>query len=391
MEKKSLTPSQLRLLAVEEELVDMGARNQFLHALPQIQEGSADGIGRILRSTIDAMPRIPVYAGTLFRAINSPTSTSTLISKAIGQDPSLAAQVLKYVNSPYYGFPNRIVDLQHAITLLGTKQIHSLILYHGMRTTLPNTRSFVNLQTRSVLLSHIAGAVAELVDPPRAPMLATLGLLSLIGNGVIFLAQHKHPEIEEVVGVLNHFKIGSMLLIRWNLPELIHETVRLMGPAKYVPPSEIPEAYRQNLSILTVAIGVLEQRSISRTDTSLHLQEYVSQAGFGSTPIATLAERQILPHMRTTREILPHVVRNFLDSSPHASVTIKERGIGALEKRALGKAIRNGWDRPAASGPFALPANEPLSQDSARQRRAGPLSTLLALLQRVWGFLRRRS
>ena len=355
MEKKTLTPSQLRLFSIEEELIDLGARKQFAQEL-SFPSGNADGIGRMLRETIDVMPRIPVYAGTLFRAVTNPESTSSIISRVISEDPSLAAQILKNVNSPYYGFPNKVVDLQHAITLLGISQIHSLILYHGMRTTLPNTRSFVNLQSQSVLLSHVAGAVAELVDHATTPLFSTLGLLSNIGKGVVFFAQHKHPEIEEAVPLLDHFKIGSMLLIRWGLPELIHETIRLMGKAKYIPPSEIPEPYRHNVSILTLAVAVLDRRSIGETDASSCLEEYMHQAGFGALSLEDLGDGHVLPLLQRKKGVLPHVVRNFLDRSPQTAVRISKAGIGSVEKRLLERRSSREEDAGSPPDPPATPA-----------------------------------
>jgi HD-like signal output (HDOD) protein len=334
MEKNTLTPTLLRLLEFEEELIDFGAKTQFSQKFANT-ENSTEGIGRILCSVIDEMPSIPVYAGTLVWAVNNNESTSSLISKIISEDPSLAALILKNVNSPYYKFPNKIVDLQHAITLLGNKQIHLLVLYHGMRNTLPNTRSFVNLQSQSVLLSYLTSAVGELIDSKKVPLLSTLGLLSRIGNGVIYLAQHKHPEIEEAAPLLNHFKIGSMLLIRWNLPEIIYETIRLMGKAKYAPLEEIPESYRKSVSILTLAHAVLDQKSYGRSDVSAYLEEYVDHAGFGGMSIDHLADTHILPLLRERKNVLPHVVRNFLNTCPQKNISIGKPGIGVHEKRAL--------------------------------------------------------
>jgi HD-like signal output (HDOD) protein len=334
MEKETLTPSLVRLLAVEEELVDIGAKHRFSQG--HVRPGKVvEGTGKILCSVIDGMPSLPLYAGSLFRTVNTTDSTSAAVSKTIGEDPTLAALILKNVNSPYYGFPQQIVDLQHAITLLGTKQIHLLILYHGMRTTLPNTRSFVNLQSESVLLSYLASALAELVDPQRAPLCSTLGLLSRLGFGVIFLAQHKHPEIEKVAPLLNQYKIGSMLLIRWDLPEAIHETIRLLGHAKYARPDEIPEAYRLNVAILTIALSLLEQHRGENQESAAYLEDYLKCAGFGDMPLESLAQNRLLPLLRQKKNILPHVVRNYLNTCPRKAVTIKRSSIGAVEKRTL--------------------------------------------------------
>jgi HD-like signal output (HDOD) protein len=387
MEKSTLTSPQIRLLAVEEELIDMGAKGLFSNKFAQLRE-STGGIGEVLRSVIDEMPSLPVYAGTLFRAVNSPESTSALISKFINEDPSLAALLLKNVNSPYYGFSNRIVDLQHAITLLGTKQIYLLMLYHGMRTTFPNTRSFVNLQSQSVLLSYLASTVAEVVDAQKAPLFSTIGLLSTIGNGVIYIAQHKHPVIEETALLLNHFKIGSMLLIRWGLPEIIHETIRLMGKAKYVPPSEIPEPYRQAVSILTLAHAIYEQRTMGTSECCAYLDEYIIYSGFGSDPIDTLAEDRILPILQQKKNLLPHIVRNFL-SNPRKSVKNKNYGIGANEKRALDRLSAGKTNAPVDEKPDSHPPQLTKSLFTNSHDLSRPVESKNTALGIICSFLRK--
>lgn len=334
MGKNTLSPFLLRFFAAEEELIDQGARSRFSIARSP-GGGNKEDIGEIIRSAIDEMPRIPVFAGTLLSALNNSEATASIISRMVSEDPFMAAQILKNVNSPYYGFPTRIADLQHAITLLGINQIHLLVLYHGMRRTLPNTRTFLNLQSQSVLLSCLTAAAAELVCPSKVPLFSTLGLLSNIGNGVIYLAQHKHPEIEEAAPLLNHFTIGSMLLIHWELPEAVHETIRLMGKAKYAPPSEIPESYRQNVAILTVAQAVLDCNSATAQEVSTYLDEYVPQAGFGLESVDAVARDRIVPLLRQKGKVLPQVVRNFVGSTSNRAVKIRRTVIGAREKQAL--------------------------------------------------------
>ncbi|MFW6324181.1 MAG: HDOD domain-containing protein [Desulfovibrionales bacterium] len=359
MKKSTLTPSEMLLLATEEEYIDQRAKDGFSYSHLDAC-GREEGIGSIIRSAIEEMPRIPVYAGTLMNALESSEATAATLSRIISQDPFMSAQILKNVNSAYYGFEKKIVDLQHAITLLGINQIHLLVLYHGIRKTLPNTRSFVNLQSQSVILSYLAAGIAEMIDPRTVPVFTTLGLLSNIGRGVIYLAQHRHPEIEQVAPLLNHFAIGSMLLIHWDLPEIIFETTRLMGKAGYDSPQGLPAAYRRSVSILVLAHAVFHLKREGRAEGWDHIGEYMSRAGFGSETVHALAENRILPLLRERKSVLPHVVRNFLETGPQ-KVKFRESGIGSIEKQVLERKKVQASERVQENAP-AVPS-EPMRRE----------------------------
>ncbi|MGH8393763.1 MAG: HDOD domain-containing protein, partial [Pseudomonas sp.] len=44
-----------------------------------------------------------------------------VIARLIAQDPGLSGSLLKIVNSPYYGLSNKIVSIQRAVNLLGSR------------------------------------------------------------------------------------------------------------------------------------------------------------------------------------------------------------------------------------------------------------------------------
>ncbi|MBK5411279.1 HDOD domain-containing protein [Pseudomonas yamanorum] len=50
-----------------------------------------------------------------------------VIARLIAQDPGLSGSLLKIVNSPYYGLSNKIVSIQRAVNLLGSRSIVNLI------------------------------------------------------------------------------------------------------------------------------------------------------------------------------------------------------------------------------------------------------------------------
>ena len=50
------------------------------------------------------------------------------VARSISQDPSLTARLLRVVNSPFFGLVAQSDNVKRAITLLGPRQIHDLVL-----------------------------------------------------------------------------------------------------------------------------------------------------------------------------------------------------------------------------------------------------------------------
>ena len=84
-------------------------------------------IDRILRS-VDRLPTLPTIYTKLTNLLQSPNATAPMIGKVIAEDQAIALKVLKIVNSAFYGLPNKIGSLKHAVVILGLSQIKNLVL-----------------------------------------------------------------------------------------------------------------------------------------------------------------------------------------------------------------------------------------------------------------------
>ena len=106
----------------------------------------ANEIERIV-SSLDKIPTLPVIYSKLGKLLQSPDTTIAAVSNIISEDQVIAAKVLKFVNSAFYGFPQRVGSLQRAIVILGFNTIKNLVfatsvfdMFRGMETTAPLTR-----------------------------------------------------------------------------------------------------------------------------------------------------------------------------------------------------------------------------------------------------------
>ena len=50
------------------------------------------------------------------------------VADLVRSDPALAGQILKMVNSAYYGIPREVADVKYAIGYLGINEIHRIML-----------------------------------------------------------------------------------------------------------------------------------------------------------------------------------------------------------------------------------------------------------------------
>ncbi len=86
----------------------------------------ANELERIV-SSLDKIPTLPVIYSKLGKLLQSPDATIQAVSNIISEDQVIAAKVLKFVNSAFYGFPQRIGSLQRAIVILGFNTIKNLV------------------------------------------------------------------------------------------------------------------------------------------------------------------------------------------------------------------------------------------------------------------------
>ncbi|WP_200762407.1 HDOD domain-containing protein [Nitrosophilus alvini] len=85
---------------------------------------------------IRQLPPLPKTIEEFERAYNDPDISLEDIAKILEHDPMLVANILKTVNSPYYGLRNEITTVSHAISLLGLSQIKGIVLQNTIKKLL---------------------------------------------------------------------------------------------------------------------------------------------------------------------------------------------------------------------------------------------------------------
>jgi putative nucleotidyltransferase with HDIG domain len=249
----ALHPGLAALLALTE-AVRGEARHpddkQRLHeqaaAGPGPREGERAGWPPISAHTVagraGTLATLPSVYSHVDRAINNPSSSVTDIAKILGQDQALCARLLRIANSAFYGAPRRVEHLHDAVRIIGTRQLHDLVLatvvltqFKGVDARLVDMASFWR---HSLACAIAARAIAQRRREPNTERFFVAGLLHDVGSLVLYqqlsersqvaLDRHRHgdqtlEEAERSVIGCDHAAVGAALMTVWRLPEFYRE------------------------------------------------------------------------------------------------------------------------------------------------------------------------
>ena len=88
---------------------------------------------------INTLKDVPAMPNVIIRAlgiINDDSSGTKELSEIMAYDQALTSQVLKLVNSAYYGFAQEITSIKNAIALLGMTQTKNIVIAVAMKPML---------------------------------------------------------------------------------------------------------------------------------------------------------------------------------------------------------------------------------------------------------------
>ena len=176
--------------------------------------------------------------------LDDPNSCMADVADVVGNDPALTARLLRIVNSAYFGLAAEIDTVNRAVNLLGTQEVHDLVLAvsvaHSFAGVSPKTMDVQRFWRRSVFCAVAARELAGLCNVLDADRLFVGGLLSDIGH--LFLYEYAGEKTEQaavlaaaqgvplfkaeraVLGV-DYAQVGAELMRRWRLPQTLWEPI----------------------------------------------------------------------------------------------------------------------------------------------------------------------
>lgn len=204
-----------------------------------------ESVRRIL-SNIDSIPTLPHVYKELMEEANSDDFSLKRVGEIVASDVSLSANILKLVNSSFWGLSRKVMTPEQATSLLGFDVIKGLVLSTDLFRQLQvkdspyfsSTRFMSRCQKSSTLSKKIMidleGSKEDCDTASVAGMLNELGRLVLISNfhdsysAVIKISNEKSIALQQVekemIGV-THADIGAYLLGLWGLEKGIIEAI----------------------------------------------------------------------------------------------------------------------------------------------------------------------
>ena len=186
----------------------------------------------------EVLPALPHSAITLLQLSQSSESGPADFAKPIEADPGLMGQVLKFVNSSYFGFSREIMSVQQALTLVGTRAVTNFALWNAVFSVIPNPKFgpfdlkalwqdslrravFARMVGRDLKLSNAEDLFAgALLQDMAIPL-----LLKELPDEYSDLVERRAAEGRRLSGLekelfgWDHADAAAMLANRWNLPE----------------------------------------------------------------------------------------------------------------------------------------------------------------------------
>jgi HD-like signal output (HDOD) protein len=202
-----------------------------------------DVISRIERIDVK-LPEVPSVVFELNEIISDPLSSSADIARLVNQSPSLAALLLKIVNSAFYGFRSKVDSISRAVVMIGSKEISNLALgitimeaFKDIPRRVMDVTSFMEHSLGCGIVSRILAAYANITATEQ---LFVSGLLHDIGRLVVcryfpdvmglILADARRADTpvmqsERTVAGKPHTQIGRKLIQKWKLPYALENNV----------------------------------------------------------------------------------------------------------------------------------------------------------------------
>ena len=194
----------------------------------------------ILISKINSIPTLPTVACKVMEITADPNSSANDLTKVILPDISLSTKLLKMANSTFFGATRGVNSLQHAITVLGFKEVRNLVISAVVFESFMKIEKDGNYDIGKFWKhSFVCGLAAKIIATELKKVsneFFVAGLIHDIGKLVIYITlpneflklvkATRHLKLKfmafetekRVIG-MTHDEVGMRLLKKWMFPE----------------------------------------------------------------------------------------------------------------------------------------------------------------------------
>ncbi len=197
---------------------------------------SSDRLARLV-GRVDTLPSAPKAFQEILACLQGPNASVADAAKIIGRDVAMTANVIKLVNSAFFGIRQPVSTADRAVAYLGLDTLGALVLGHGVFksgvTTGVEGFSLERLWQHSLDVAAAARMVAVSQKlPPMVDEAHLGGMLHDVGKVVFatrLAAGSDGPAVsaEDAFAQMeaHHAEVGAYLLGLWGFPNSIVEAV----------------------------------------------------------------------------------------------------------------------------------------------------------------------
>jgi HD-like signal output (HDOD) protein len=288
---------------------------------------------KVLAST--KLPALPASAVKILELSQDPSKGPRDFAKPIEADGGLMTQVLKFVNSSYFGFTREIAGVEQAISLVGIRPIKNFALWSAVFSIIPSPK-IGNFDLKSLWMDSLRRAVfsrvlGKAIHLSNAEELFTAALLQDMAIPILLEAfpemyaeivkrraddQLRLSIIEREVLGWDHAEAAAALCRMWHLPI---DFARLIE--RHTNYEELLELGTEAADCAVVAIAALLP--------SCSDNEWTEQNEFFRA-----VSRVTSTHHIDFVDLFISVDTNFEEFAPLMHLTLPEKSLGVLFREA---------------------------------------------------------
>lgn len=260
---------------------------------------------------IDRLTPIPQVASKVMSIVEDPKSSMYDLSKVIIFDTAVTANLLKVVNSAYFGLPGKVDSVHQAIVYLGMAQVVDLVLLSASGENLQTAQEGYDLEAGelwkySVASALIARELAEKKGVKDTHLIFTAALLKDIGkvilnqyvkdsfdkiNVLVTKQNFTFREAEKEVIGIDHAELGGMVAENWKFSPKMVEIIRHHHRPQETSISEFESAIVYTADTICMMMGI----------------------GVGSDGLAYRFHREVVESLELTENEFQKMVAGFVD------------------------------------------------------------------------------
>jgi HD-like signal output (HDOD) protein len=235
----------------------------------------------------ESFPNLPSALQKLQKMFALGNINNKELAKLLEDDPLLCANILKIVNSPYYGLSNKVSNIAQAVMLLGGTIIRGIVMAAILKKSFSLNLSPYNISIEQfdIICAFRVKFLNEWIKDVTLDAQTLLSAAFLMEAGKIItsnaILEYKYyekflklledfsiEEAEKTLFNMDSYKIASMLFKKWEFEENFTELI-----AGILEPNTLEQKLLHVSSVLISTQGILTDETIEEAFNFANIYE----------------------------------------------------------------------------------------------------------------------